>query len=111
MSVLSIRGVSRSFPASTPGGAPTLALQASDLQVAEKKTVLFVTHDIDEAVFMGSRVGVMSARPGRIKLDRTVPIAHPRHWSVKTSPEFSELKAELMEQVRVEVRAAQAIAP
>ena len=78
---------------------------------AEKKTVLFVTHDIDEAVFMGSRVVVMSARPGRIKLDRTVPIAHPRHWSVKTSPEFSELKAELMEQVRVEVRAAQTIAP
>jgi ABC-type nitrate/sulfonate/bicarbonate transport system ATPase subunit len=78
---------------------------------AEKKTVLFVTHDIDEAVFMGSRVVVMSARPGRIKLDRAVPIAHPRHWSVKTSPEFSELKAELMEQVRVEVRAAQATAP
>ena len=42
---------------------------------AEKKTVLFVTHDIDEAVFMGSRVVVMSARPGRIKLDRPVPIA------------------------------------
>lgn len=73
----------------------------------EKKTVLFVTHDIDEAVFMGSRVVVMSARPGRIKLDREVPIAHPRHYSVKTTPAFSELKAELMEQVRVEVRAAQ----
>ena len=39
MSVLSIRGVSRSFPASTPGGAPTLALQASDLQVAENDFV------------------------------------------------------------------------
>ena len=75
---------------------------------AEKKTVLFVTHDIDEAVFMGSRVVVMSARPGRIKLDRAVPIAHPRHYSVKTSAQFSELKAELTEQVRVEVRAAQA---
>ena len=73
---------------------------------AEKKTVLFVTHDIDEAVFMGSRVVVMSARPGRIKLDRPVPIAHPRHYSVKTSPAFTELKAELTEQVRVEVRAA-----
>ena len=44
---------------------------------AERKTVLFVTHDIDEAVFMGSRVVVMSARPGRIKLDREVPIAAP----------------------------------
>ena len=75
---------------------------------AEKKTVLFVTHDIDEAVFMGSRVVVMSARPGRIKLDRAVTLAHPRHYSVKTSPEFVALKAELTEQVRVEVRAAQA---
>ena len=78
---------------------------------AERKTVLFVTHDIDEAVFMGSRVVVMSARPGRIKLDRTVPFAHPRHYSVKTTPPFSELKGELMEQVRVEVRAAQEAMP
>ena len=75
---------------------------------AEKKTVLFVTHDIDEAVFMGSRVVVMSARPGRIKLDRAVSLPHPRHYSVKTTPEFMALKAELTEQVRVEVRAAQA---
>ena len=56
---------------------------------------------------MGSRVVVMSARPGRIKLNREVPIAHPRHYSVKTTPLFSELKAELMEQVRVEVIASQ----
>ena len=70
--------------------------------------MLFVTHDIDEAVFMGSRVVVMSARPGRIKLDRAVPIAHPRHYSVKTTAGFSEIKAELMGQVRVEVRVAQA---
>lgn len=75
---------------------------------AEKKTVLFVTHDIDEAVFMGSRVVVMSARPGRIKLDRTVALPHPRHYSVKTTPEFMALKAELTEQVRSEVLAAQA---
>jgi ABC-type nitrate/sulfonate/bicarbonate transport system ATPase subunit len=76
----------------------------------ERKTVLFVTHDIDEAVFMGSRVVVMSARPGRIKLDRRVDIPHPRHYSVKTTPAFAELKAELTEQVRVEVRAAAAMA-
>jgi ABC-type nitrate/sulfonate/bicarbonate transport system ATPase subunit len=74
----------------------------------QRKTVIFVTHDIDEAVFMGSRVLVMSARPGRIKLDREVAIPHPRHYSIKTTPVFSELKAELTEQVRVEVRAAQA---
>jgi ABC-type nitrate/sulfonate/bicarbonate transport system ATPase subunit len=74
---------------------------------AEKKTVLFVTHDIDEAVFMGSRVVVMSARPGRIKVDRPVHLPHPRHYSVKTTPEFAELKGALTEQVRVEVLAAQ----
>ena len=74
---------------------------------AERKTVLFVTHDIDEAVFMASRTVVMSARPGRIKLDRTVDLPHPRHYSMKTTPAFSELKAELTECVRAEVRAAQ----
>ena len=74
----------------------------------QKKTVLFVTHDIDEAIFMGSRVVVMSARPGRIKTERPVPFAHPRHWSLKTSPEFARVKGELMEQVRAEVLAAQA---
>jgi ABC-type nitrate/sulfonate/bicarbonate transport system ATPase subunit len=73
----------------------------------QKKTVLFVTHDIDEAVFMASRVVVMSARPGRIKLDREVALAHPRHYSVKTSRPFAELKAELTEAVRSEVLAAQ----
>ena len=73
---------------------------------AEQKTVLFVTHDIDEAVFMGSRVVVMSARPGRIKFDCAVPFAHPRHYSIKTSTAFVALKAELTEQVRAEVLAA-----
>jgi ABC-type nitrate/sulfonate/bicarbonate transport system ATPase subunit len=78
---------------------------------AERKTVLFVTHDIDEAVFMGSRVVVMSARPGRIKLAREVPFAHPRHYSIKTTAAFSALKAELTEAVRAEVLQAQRQAP
>ncbi|MCC6198064.1 MAG: ABC transporter ATP-binding protein [Burkholderiales bacterium] len=69
---------------------------------AERKTVLFVTHDIEEAIFMASRVVVMSARPGRIKADLAIPIPHPRHYTVKTTAEFSALKAELTEQIRVE---------
>ena len=74
----------------------------------QKKTVLFVTHDIDEAVFMGGRVVVMSARPGRIKADIKVDLPHPRHYTVKTSPAFSELKAHLTELIRVEAQAAAA---
>ncbi len=76
---------------------------------AERKTVLFVTHDIDEAVFMGNRVMVMSARPGRIKFESAVPFAHPRHYRIKTSAEFVKLKAELTEQVRAEVLASTAL--
>ncbi|HYF21038.1 MAG TPA: ABC transporter ATP-binding protein [Ramlibacter sp.] len=72
----------------------------------ERKTVLFVTHDIDEAIFMGSRVVVMSARPGRIKSDVRVPLAHPRHYSMKTTAPFAQLKAQLTEEIRVEVRRA-----
>ena len=49
---------------------------------------------------------VMSARPGRIKFERDVPFAHPRHYSIKTSSEFVALKAELTEQVRAEVLAS-----
>ena len=72
----------------------------------ERKTVLFVTHDIDEAIFMGNRVVVMSARPGRIKCDLPVPIDHPRPYSVKTTPVFVEMKARLTEEIRVEVQRA-----
>ena len=74
-----------------------------DIWEAERKTVLFVTHDIDEAIFMGNRVVVMSARPGRIKCDWPVALSYPRHYSVKTTPPFAELKARLTEEIRIEV--------
>jgi NitT/TauT family transport system ATP-binding protein len=74
----------------------------------ELKTVLFVTHDIEEAIFLASRVVVMSARPGRIKAELAVDLPHPRHYRMKTSPEFSGLKARLTEEIRVEaMRAAE----
>ncbi|BCH01690.1 ABC transporter ATP-binding protein [Mesorhizobium loti] len=74
-----------------------------------KKTVLFVTHDIEEAIFMASRVIVMTARPGSIKSDVAIDLPHPRHYTLKTSPEFSALKARLTEDIRVEaMRTAQA---
>jgi ABC-type nitrate/sulfonate/bicarbonate transport system ATPase subunit len=68
----------------------------------ERKTVLFVTHDIEEAIFLASRILVMTARPGRIKADIAVELPHPRHYTIKTSPEFSALKARLTEEIRAE---------
>ena len=74
---------------------------------AERTTVLFVTHDIEEAIFMANRVAVMTARPGRIKTDLAIDLPHPRHYTVKTTPEFSAYKARLTEEVRAEsIRAA-----
>jgi NitT/TauT family transport system ATP-binding protein len=69
---------------------------------AERKTVLFVTHDIDEAIFMANRVAVFSARPGRIKTELAVDLAAPAPLHVKTSPEFMDLKARLTEEIRAE---------
>jgi len=73
---------------------------------AERKTVMFVTHDIDEAIFMANRVAVFSARPGRIKTEVAVDLPHPRHYTIKTSPEFMALKARLTEEIRTESLAA-----
>jgi NitT/TauT family transport system ATP-binding protein/sulfonate transport system ATP-binding protein len=75
---------------------------------SERKTVLFVTHDIDEAIFMANRVAVFSARPGRIKTELAVDLPHPRHYTLKTTPEFMELKARLTEEIRAESLAADA---
>ena len=68
----------------------------------DRKTVLFVTHDIDEAIFMANRVAVMSARPGRIKTILAIDLPHPRHYTMKTAPEFSTYKAQLTEEIRME---------
>lgn len=73
---------------------------------SSQKTVLFVTHDIDEAIFMANRVAVFSARPGRIKTELSVDFPHPRHYTIKTSPEFMALKARLTEEIRAESMAS-----
>ena len=68
----------------------------------DRKTVLFVTHDIEEAIFMGTRVIVMTARPGRIKADIRIDLPHPRSYKIKTAPEFVALKERLVEEIRAE---------
>src|SRR4051794_28543378 len=71
-----------------------------------KRTVLFITHDIDEAIFLADRVIVMSARPGRIKMDLSVRMARPRDPAIVTSPDFVDLKRRLLVAVEDESRKA-----
>ena len=71
-----------------------------------KRTVLFITHDIDEAIFLGDRVLVMSARPGHIKAELQVPLPRPRQPDVLTSPAFVDLKRTLLAAVEDESRKA-----
>jgi ABC-type nitrate/sulfonate/bicarbonate transport system ATPase subunit len=72
------------------------------------KTVLFITHDIDEAILLGDRVHVMTARPGRIKEIVPIDIARPRSTEVLTSNRFAMLKRHIMALVHDEaIRAMQ----
>jgi len=71
------------------------------------QTVLFITHDIEEAVLLADRVCVMTARPGRIKKSIDVRMPRPRSIELTTSPEFNALRREVLELIREEsVRAA-----
>jgi NitT/TauT family transport system ATP-binding protein len=70
------------------------------------KTVLFVTHDIDEALFLGDVVYVMTARPGRIKEEIAVDIPRPRSLEVLTAPEFTTLKRQVLALIRDEAMRA-----
>jgi len=73
-----------------------------DVWQKHRRTVLFITHDVDEAIFLGDRVLVMSARPGRIKLERKVSLPRPRQADLVTSPEFIDLKRELLAAIEEE---------
>ncbi|ERS00500.1 NitT/TauT family transport system ATP-binding protein [Marinobacter nauticus] len=67
-----------------------------------RNTVVFVTHDIDEAVFLSDRIVVMSASPGRIIADIDVKLPRPREQSLLTSPEFMALKRQCLDLIRQE---------
>jgi NitT/TauT family transport system ATP-binding protein len=70
------------------------------------KTVLFITHDIDEALFLGDVVYVMTARPGRIKQEIIVDLPRPRGPEVLTAPRFVALKRQVLALIREEAMQA-----
>jgi NitT/TauT family transport system ATP-binding protein len=67
---------------------------------ADAKTVVFITHDIEEALFLADRVIVMSARPGRVIADIAVEAPRPRRDVWRAAPEFAQLKGEIWKLLR-----------
>lgn len=65
----------------------------------ERRTVMFITHDVDESVFLASRVIVMAARPGRIYKEIKVDLPYPRTEEMRLSDEFAKLRAQVWEAV------------
>ncbi|MGW5021129.1 MULTISPECIES: ABC transporter ATP-binding protein [Streptomyces] len=72
-------------------------------------TTLLITHSLEEALVLGDRVLVMSARPGRIIAERRPPFARPRTGAVRSDPRFTALKDELWELLRDEVTEVHAV--
>jgi NitT/TauT family transport system ATP-binding protein len=74
----------------------------------EGKTVMLITHSVEEAIYLASRIVVVTARPARIKEIIEVPFAYPRDESLQESPAFGELRSHIRELVMNEYRAQQA---
>ena len=93
---------------------PFAALDAMTRQVMQeeliriheqsRKTTIFVTHNIDEALLLSDRIVVMSARPGRVKASIRNDLPRPRPLDIQLSPRFLELKARIWADVEEEVR-------
>jgi NitT/TauT family transport system ATP-binding protein len=68
-----------------------------------RKTVLFVTHQIDEAIYLSDRVMVMTKRPGRAKKMFPIDLPRPRDYEMRVTPEFNELKLEIWNELKDEI--------
>jgi NitT/TauT family transport system ATP-binding protein len=88
-----------------------LDAQTRDIMQAEllriwheaRKTVLFVTHQIEEAIYLSDRVMVMTKRPGRAKKIFKIELPRPRDYEMRVTPEFNELKLEIWNELKDEI--------
>ncbi len=79
-----------------------LRIWGQDRPATERRTVVFITHAIDEAVFLADRVAVMTTQPGRLKALLDVPLARPRNDATRTLPEFQALSQHIWTLIRDE---------
>lgn len=85
-------------------------LQAELLRIWQQtgKTIIFITHSIDEAIYLGQRIAIISSRPGRVKQIIEVPAElRSNHDDVRSSPEFGQLRHHIWHLLREEVQKAQ----
>jgi NitT/TauT family transport system ATP-binding protein len=84
--------------------------QLLDVWQAHRKTVVFVTHDLAEALMLADRVVVLGARPGRIKADFTVPIGRPRDvFTLQFESSFTDMERQLWEVMRADMAQGEAM--
>ena len=79
-----------------------LRIWRQDRPAAERRTVVFITHGIDEAVYLADRVVVLGSRPGRLKAIVDVPLPRPRGEETRTSAAFADLSRSIWELIREE---------
>jgi len=79
-----------------------LRIWGETLERSHRKTAIFITHDIEEAVFLGDRVIVMSSHPGRVKADILIDLPRPRQESLRMSARFGELTDRIWTLIRDE---------
>jgi NitT/TauT family transport system ATP-binding protein len=79
-----------------------LHLLLMDVCACTQKTVVFITHDVYEAVLLSDRVLVMSDRPGTIVTDVRIPFARPRQPSLRSDPSYSDLCSNLLDRLMQE---------
>ncbi len=78
-----------------------------DILAVERKTVMLITHSVEEAIYLASRIVVVTARPARIREIVDVPFGYPRDEAIHERPEFGELRSHIRDLVMDEYRAQQ----
>jgi NitT/TauT family transport system ATP-binding protein len=77
--------------------------QLIDIVAKTRKTVIFVTHSIDEALILSDRIAVFSSRPGRVKVSLKNDLPKPRSAAAQLTPRYVELKSQIWDSVQEEV--------